>query len=41
MVSPSLFPLKCAQDNDWLHCDGRESFVQIQMLQKNIADLRP
>ena len=28
MVSQSLLSFESAQDNDWLRCDGRESFVQ-------------
>ena len=33
---PEFFPLKSAQDNDWLRCDGRESFVQNPNITKNI-----
>ena len=34
--SPSLLPLKSVEDNDWLRCDSRESFVQNHNIKKNI-----
>ena len=37
MVSSSLLPLKSAQDNDWLRCVSRESFVQNPNITKNIS----
>ena len=37
MVSPSLLPLKSVEDNDWLRCDSRESFVQNPNITKNIS----
>ena len=36
MVSQSLLSFKSAQDNDWLCCDGRESFIQNPNITKNI-----
>ena len=37
MVSPILLPLKSVEDNDWLRCDSRESFVQNPNITKNIS----
>ena len=36
MVSQSLLSLKSAHNNDWLRCDGRESFVQNPNITKNM-----
>ena len=36
MISQSLLSLKSAHNNDWLRCDGRESFVQNPNIAKNI-----